>query len=204
MWYGCDMRLIRDDRGLTLPELLISMVILTVIIGPLSGALIVYMRNSEATVIRMSESQDVQLLTTYFAGDVQSLGIRAPNLSLLRSVGNSSYPCTTTGTSVLLLAWDEFNGNTKTTIRVNYVVRVVGTERRLVRVICQGDASPDGEIVLVHNLVGTPVAPSCSPASCTAEGVSFPQSMAWTVDIKHPKNPEAITTVHLTGQRRQT
>ena len=199
------MRLIRDDRGLTLPELLISMIILTLIISPLTGALIMYMRNSEGTVIRMSESQDLQLASAYFAGDVQSIGVRDSSLNLLQSVNNASHTCAGTGTPVLRLAWHEYTGATATLVRAIYVARDVPGERRLVRIFCRG-AEPPAEIVLIHNLVGTPGLPVCvpaTPANCVGAGASFPQTMTWSVQVKHPKNPSA-TTLNLTGQRRQS
>ena len=91
------MQLRSDDRGLTLPELLVALAILAIIIIPLSDALIGFVRNTDATTRRMNESHDIQLASTYFARDIQKLGVRdwsSPTLALLRSIDNTSYPCT--------------------------------------------------------------------------------------------------------------
>ena len=144
---GPAVRLIRDERGLTMPEMLIAIVILSIIIGPLTAALIVYVRNSDATVIRMGESHDVQIAAAYFAQDVQSLGMRDASLNFVQSVNNAAFPCTAAGTSVVLFAWDESTATGTTTVRVNYVARDVGGERQLRRIQCRGNATPVSDIV---------------------------------------------------------
>ena len=152
---GPAVRLIRDERGMTMPELLIALVILSIIIGPLTAALIVYVRSSDTTVIRMGESHDVQIAASYFGQDISSLGMRDASLNFVQSVNNAAFPCTAAGTSVVLLAWDESTATGTTTVRVKYVDRVVAGERQLRRVQCRGNATPVSDIVVVHNLVGT-------------------------------------------------
>jgi prepilin-type N-terminal cleavage/methylation domain-containing protein len=205
---GRAMQLKRDDRGVTLPEVLVAVTILAIIIIPLSDALIGYVRNTDATTRRMNESHDIQLATTYFSRDVQNLGIRdwtSPTLPLLRSINNTSYPCTGSGTAVISLAGDDpaSVSGTPTVIRVTYLVRVVGAERQLRRLLCRGSSTVESDIVVVHNLVGTPAAPVCAPSPCTGAGAAVPQRVTLTVSIKHPASPTA-TTVTLTGQRRQS
>ncbi len=200
------MRLIRDERGLTMPELLIAIVILSIIIGPLTAALIVYVRNSDVTVIRMGESHDIQIAAAYFAQDVSSLGVRDASLNFVQSVGNAvAYPCTAAGTSVVLFAWDESTVTGTTTVRVNYVARDVAGERQLRRVQCRGNATPVSDIVVIHNLVGTPDPPLCPGVpSCFSAGASLPRLVTLTVFIKHPQNPGPSTSLTLSGQRRQS
>ncbi len=188
-----------------MPELLIAIVILSIIIGPLTAALIVYVRNSDATVIRMGESHDVQIAAAYFAQDVQSLGMRDANLNFVQSVNNAAFPCSAAGSSVVLFAWDESTATGTATIRVNYVARDVAGERQLRRVQCRGNATPVSDIVVVHNLVGTPGPPSCPGVpSCTSAGVNLPRQVTLTVSIKHPQNPGSSISLTLTGQRRQS
>ena len=50
-----------DDRGVTLTELLVAIAILAIIIVPLSHALIGFVRNTDPTTRRMSESHDIQV-----------------------------------------------------------------------------------------------------------------------------------------------
>ena len=65
-----------DDRGMTLTELLIVMVVLGIIFVPLSNALIGFIRFTDQTSQQLNESHDVQLAAAYFGQDVQSVGVR--------------------------------------------------------------------------------------------------------------------------------
>jgi prepilin-type N-terminal cleavage/methylation domain-containing protein len=215
-------RLRRDDRGLTLPELLIAIVILGVIIGPLTAALIVYVLNSDRTMARLSESNDVQIVSAYFAQDVQSTGIRSavapftPAISML-TTWTVATPCDgrrpPTGTAlpttpILRLLWDE-PGSPAVRVQVSYVVTDVtpGNERQLRRIECRGSppANP-AEVVVARNLDQTVTRPqaavvSCAPAAaCNITPV--PRSVTLTLKLRHPTSG-ASTDVTLTGQRRQ-
>lgn len=200
------MQLRRDERGVTLPEVLVTIAIMGIIIIPLSDAMIGFVRNTDATTRRMIESHDMQIATAYFAQDVQNLGVRdwsSPTLALQQSIDNPSYPCTGAGTSVISLAWDDFTNvsSPPTVVRVNYVVRDVGGERQLRRLLCRGSATVESDVVLVHHLVGSPGRACTSPTTCTS--ASVPQRVTLTVTVKHPANATDIPLT-LTGQRRQT
>jgi len=67
-------RLNRDDRGFTLIEMMIAVVLLAVIIVPLATALVGFFQNTTAMNNRMSESHDVQIASAYWNQDVQSIG----------------------------------------------------------------------------------------------------------------------------------
>jgi prepilin-type N-terminal cleavage/methylation domain-containing protein len=200
------MQLTRDDRGLTLIEVLVAVTILSIIIVPLSDAMIGFVRNTDATTRRMIETHDLQIATAYFAQDIQSLGVRdwsSPTFALQQSIDNPSYPCTGAGTSVISLAWDDLASVSAppTVVRVSYVVRDVGGEHQLRRLLCRGSATVESDIVVVHNLVGSPARACTSPTTCTS--ASVPQRVTLTVTVKHPANTTSITLT-LTGQRRQT
>jgi hypothetical protein len=193
---------------MTLPEVLVAVTILAIIIVPLADALIGFIRNTDATTRRMNESHDVQLATTYFGRDIQNLGVHdwtSPTLPLLQSIDNTDpgFSCTGPGTPVLRLAWDDpttASGPPAVT-RVTYLVRDVGTEHQLRRLLCRQPSIVDSDIVVVHNLFGPPVR-SCLP-SCTGAGAAAPQQVTLTLNIKDPASSTA-TTVILTGQRGQT
>jgi prepilin-type N-terminal cleavage/methylation domain-containing protein len=197
-----------DDRGLTLPEVMIAITILAIIVVPLTEALIGFVRNTDATTRRMNESHDIQLASTYFTRDIQKLGVRdwsSATLTLLQSVNNPTYPCTGPGTPVLSLAWDDPTtvSGPPTVIRVTYLVRDVGTEHQLRRLLCRGSATVESDIVVAHNLVGTPGPAVCEPSPCTGAGNAVPQRVSLTVTVKDPAGPSP-TTVTLTGQRGQS
>jgi len=194
-----------DDRGLTLPEVMIAITILAIIVVPLTEALIGFVRNTDATTRRMNESHDIQLASTYFSRDIQNLGVRDPStLAPLQSVNNPAYPCGS-GTAVLSLAWDDPTtvSGPATVIRVTYLVRDVGAEHQLRRLLCRGSGTVQSDIVVAHNLVGTPGPPVCQPSPCTGAGSAVPQRVTLTVTVANPADTDPIT-VTLTGQRGQS
>jgi prepilin-type N-terminal cleavage/methylation domain-containing protein len=62
----------RDEDGFTLPELMIGMVIMSLLIVAIAGALIVSLKTTQATEQRMHESQDVLITSSYLVNDVES------------------------------------------------------------------------------------------------------------------------------------
>src|SRR4051794_13499960 len=62
----------RDQDGFTLPELMVGMVIMSLLIVAIAGALIVSLKTTGSTEQRLHESQDVLITSSYVANDVQS------------------------------------------------------------------------------------------------------------------------------------
>lgn len=71
----------QDERGFTLVELLVAIVILGIIAVPLGNVIIGYLRNTDATTARLSESHDAQVSAAYFSADVASVGVRSTTYS---------------------------------------------------------------------------------------------------------------------------
>jgi prepilin-type N-terminal cleavage/methylation domain-containing protein len=200
----------RDDRGATLIELLVAIVILAVIVVPLGDALISFLRNTTSTTYRLSESHDAQIASAYFAQDVASLGVRnwsaAPytlqtSVELNAPAAGGLYPCGPTGTPNAAI---RFAGNDPTAaastqiVVVSYVVRTVGTEQQLHRLRCTGGSTtPSSDVVLAHNIasVATPV---------TTGPADTPTTVSWTLTIKANGDTGAALVIVLFGQRRQT
>jgi len=82
----------REERGFTLVELMIGMVIVTLLIGAIGSALVVSLRTTDVTNQRMSVNHDVQITSAYLANDVQSTKEGGVTLS---SGGNCSGAPTT-------------------------------------------------------------------------------------------------------------
>lgn len=219
------MRLIRDERGFTLPELLIAITILSMIIGPLTAALVVYLRNADSTAARMSESHDVQIASAYFAQDIQSSGVRAttPPYSPAASIFTtwsvsvacdgrrliSGTPVPTT--PIVRLQWDD-PVSPAARVQVSYVVADdPDGERQFRRIECRSTSgnplSLSSELVLAHNLDKARTALQtaqvvCAPnPACPATPV--PRSVELTLWLRHPSSA-AVLSVKLTGERRQS
>ncbi|HJQ44864.1 MAG TPA: prepilin-type N-terminal cleavage/methylation domain-containing protein [Amycolatopsis sp.] len=196
------------DGGFTLIELLAAIAILGVITVPLANVVLVYLRTSDQTVARLTESSDAQLAAAYFARDVASIGVRAPTspYPLQSSIDTSGsaawpYPCSTLGTIPLVrLVWDDYPGGaaTATQVRVAYVVSTDGTQLR--RLMCSGSDVPRSTVLLARSLdPGTSAAVSCSPA-CSGT----PDTVTVRLTFKAATSRTGPYPVTLTGQRRQT
>lgn len=206
---------IGDDAGFTLVELLMTIVVLGIIAAPLGGVVLTYLKNTDATTARMSESHDALLAASYFAQDVQAVGLRGAYTStaepaLLPSVTTGvAAPggCGPAGTPAAVgLAWDDFADSgvaSRTQVHVTYVV--VGSE--LHRVVCRGTAAPVQNVV-ARNLVAPFTAVTCTdaagnPMTCTDPAVPDRVELALTIQDagNGTGTPYEVT---LTGQRRQT
>lgn len=204
---------IRDDRGVTLIELLVAVAILGIIIAPLTAALISFFRNTDATNNRLAESHDEQIASAYFAQDLQSLGVRdwtTPPFGLTTSFEQNvsatggTYPCGPAGTPVakIRMAWnDPTDSSNLQIVIVAYVVESVSGETQLHRLRCiqpvGGSSTLTSDLVLSHYVVsvGTPVL--TGPAT-------IPQSVLWSVNVKAPTDSGSPLVITLYGQRRQT
>jgi len=211
------MRVKRDDRGVTLVEVLVAIVLLGIIAVPLGNALVMFFMHSEDTNRRMSESHDAQTAAAYFAQDVQSIGTRDwinPPYAMKRSVermppaDTGDYPCLYPGDPdpLVRFAWDDPTDATTTPriVRVAYVVKTVNGERQLHRLVCIGSNVPTVDVVLAHNVSTTDPTVACAPvADCT--GTNLPQSVTLTLTVqsKPPSKLDPYPVV-LFGQRRQT
>jgi prepilin-type N-terminal cleavage/methylation domain-containing protein len=203
----------RGDGGFTLIELLISIAILGVITLPIGNLIINYLQSTSQTTARLSESHDAQIAAAYFAQDVASIGSRSGTFvtaqapfPLERSVNNTTYPCTRSGTTeVISFVWDEYDdaSGVGQLIRVAYVTATVGTEHQLIRLHCSGSSTPDTAAVMAHDVDpgATPTA-TCS-TTCTA-APAVPLTITLNLTILDPTNTSPALQLALVGTRRQT
>ncbi len=204
------LRPAREDRGFTLIEVMIVIVILGIIMVPLTNAVIGYFKNTDETTNRLSVSNDVQFASTFFAQDVASIGHRDSSFALTQSVETNVSPllgtfkCGKLGgpTQTIRMAWDVPTGPTTTSeVRVAYFV---DTDQQLHRIQCNNSFVVATDQVLAHNVV------SFSGLTCTPTGFSActsstpPQTVTITLILQAPDSTDDPVTVKLTGQRRQS
>jgi prepilin-type N-terminal cleavage/methylation domain-containing protein len=195
-----------NDEGLTLPELLITVVILGIIMVPLGNAMLGFMKFTDQTTQRLNESHDLQLAAAYFAQDAQSVGVRdwsAYPYPLRESVEynaaptGGSYPCGTAATPVaaVRMAWDDPAAIGTGRVVVSYVVSPTATGKELHRLTCGAAGTVTEDIVVAHNVVD---------ATADAGGPGQPGVIVLHLRIKDPKSTGDAVSIDLSGQRRQT
>jgi prepilin-type N-terminal cleavage/methylation domain-containing protein len=213
----------RDDRGFTLVELLVTIVILGIIAVPLGNVLIGYLHNADATTARLVESHDAQISAAYFHADVASVGVRSTTYSsdpsapyaLTQSIEENApatsglFPCGTAATpnAVIRLGWDDYTSGAAgapTRMRVAYVAQSEATgTQQLHRLVCAGSAAITTDTVLAHDLVS--VSASCTPSPCaTGSAAVTPLTVDLSMIIHDAQATDANYQIQLTGQRRQS
>lgn len=217
----------QDERGFTLVELVLAVVILAIITVPLGNVIISYIRHTDAVTARLNESHDAQVSAAYFSADVASVGVRSTTYSsdpaapypLTQSIEQDApatgglFPCGAAGTpdAVIRFGWDDHtnaSSSAPTRMRVAYVSIPDGAgQPRLHRLVCTGSATVVTDTVLVHNLVS--VSASCAsatgPTACTGSGAATPLIVKVSLTIHNPQSAGAPDyQIELTGQRRQS
>jgi prepilin-type N-terminal cleavage/methylation domain-containing protein len=144
----------RDERGFTLPEILVAVTILGIIIVPLAASMVVGIRTTSDAQQRLVEARGEQLTAAYFPSDVASADTIVPN---------DPSPCGGTGPTVVVsFDWAD---DVSPTNEVSYVVPSGSTD--LYRKSCQGGTLKTTNL-LASGISGTPTV-TCSPnADCTS------------------------------------
>jgi prepilin-type N-terminal cleavage/methylation domain-containing protein len=144
---------IRDEQGVTLPEMLISIVILALIIGPLSAAMMFFLQHGETSTQIFSDDNTARLAATFFTADVQSA---------TSVVTTTSGQCGS-GTPIVTLSWSE----DAVAHAASWYSRATAGGADLVRRQCE-----DGTLIATNELglltASTPTV-TCTP-SCKAPG----------------------------------
>ena len=203
----------RSDAGFTLIELLVAIVILGVVAAPIANAVIVSIRNTDATSARLAVSHDAQQSSAFFAQDVAAVGLRdysgqvangqvpySPSIQLGAAHDSGGQVCGTAATPVSLvrLLSDDWDTSTPAATRRTAIVAYYLTGSELHRLRCL-DSATMSDSVVAHNVdPGTP-ALTCSSA-CTDKAVPLWVKFTFTA-VARNADPYPIT---LFGQRRQT
>lgn len=177
------------DRGFTLVELLVSIVILAVITGPIATAIIISLRTTTEAGSRLERSQDVELATSTFASDVQSAAVV--------KAGAGSPAC---GSAPLLsFEWSDLGLTPAVGHVISYTLAGAGAAKELVRHHCESGV--DSARTLAHN-VASVSAPVCE--SPLGGAVSCPTSASSPETVTLTLTDTAGATFALRGTRRPT
>jgi prepilin-type N-terminal cleavage/methylation domain-containing protein len=142
----------RTEQGFTLIELLVAISITTIIIGAVGTAVIVALKNVDATQTRMAESHDAQMASAFLVPDVQSA----------TTITTTQPKCGAISTAVASFNWSDQG----TTNAATYTLESANGERRLLRsYLVGGTAQPD--VVVAHELVPTCADPTVDDPAIT-------------------------------------
>jgi prepilin-type N-terminal cleavage/methylation domain-containing protein len=154
---------LKDERGFTLVELLLAVVVLGMIVVALGSAFSVGVRSMNDTSDRLSGSSDAQQLSVFFPPDVESAS------AAVASATGSGITCSGGG----LVAADQRLQLTDGTFNIVYGVRSASGGFQLERHVCTSGVWVSTRVV-ARNLAGlTAVTPTRIPASGTLTGASL-------------------------------
>ncbi len=191
------------DAGMTLPELLIAIVLLGMIMTVLSSAVIVTLRQQEATEGRINVARSEQTIGMWIPADLSS--------AATVETRPDATPCGTAvcggidlsgGSNVLLLSWSTETGNgDKVTTNVSYhfAPAVSGGGYELSRVVCASSGSgwTCSSFVVLRDLPGPPagdpfVAGVANGEACRAVVDPVPCTRPdWVIIVSEPLAADA-------------
>lgn len=181
-------RRIRDDAGMTLIELLISISVLGIIIGPITISMMLGLLSTNGTKERISDSAGAQLLSAYFVTDVESSKtVQAPTSVAPSDCGGSS------GNTIVRFKWIDGSvdpsgspTSAQTTV-VAYVDRATGDDglHELWRVECDGStlAVERSSQRLVRSLQTAVATCGSTLAACPTTASSLPDRVKLDVTV---------------------
>jgi prepilin-type N-terminal cleavage/methylation domain-containing protein len=153
-------RLAQDESGFTLPELLVTIVISSLIVGALVSAFIVSAEATTASKKRLDESHDAQQVSAYFVADAANASYFSPTAVPTPAMAS----CADFGAgNVAIFEW------TEGTTRKDAIYGTDGTPAQLFRRYCENGVK-QSDVSLVKNIGSTAPVITCQPsAPCSAK-----------------------------------
>lgn len=184
----------RHDSGLTLIELLIAMAVMAIITTPLVTAFVLTLTTTARSAQDVSNSADLQLLSSYFDVDVAN----ADTVSTTSSCGG--------GTSFLAMTW--LDGATQHSVAygttadaaAKKALGAAGSVYTVTRYDCTNAAAVRTN-VLARNASTVP-APLCDASACT-KGAK-PGTVTLLLSLYQRPTTDPLVTATLVGTRRVT
>jgi prepilin-type N-terminal cleavage/methylation domain-containing protein len=162
----------RGMHGFTLVELIVSVTVLGLIIGPLTATATFYLSHAKGTTGVFADDTSVRAAITLFTTDAQSAEtVTAPDAS----------PCGTSSSALVTMMWTDGG----TIFRSSWSTQTSGSTITLVRQRCTGTSLVS--TLLVADVQAAPTvscAPSCaSPSTITMTGTAA-NGAGFTVSAK--------------------
>lgn len=171
------------DAGFSLPEILISIVVMSTIATVLVGVVSVVLRNVPSTEARAEDARSVMGLVTWLPQDVDSTPPTGFDIDPSTASGCGVDPAGSI--NLLRLQWSEHVSGTTTTYISNYRHLTEGAAANVKRVTCSGAGSPPFASGVVQNVTGQlPVLPAgWSPGQPPASVTIATDAVTGNVDL---------------------
>ena len=185
------MRRSQDQEGVTLVELMIAIVIMSMIMGALAASFVTAFNSTRPTSDRVRVSNSAQLIASFLERDAQSAGGTNPTTGTIdNSIGVSKTDaagCNPSSLLVLRFSWiDRIAGASPITRVANYYFD--DTAKQIVRKTCGSDGSASSNILGRDiQTVGITCSPDCDAAH------PLPDTVSMTVQSVTPVNGAAYT-----------
>lgn len=133
----------RPDDGLTVIEILLSVVLTATLVGALSAALLVALRTTPTTEDRIDDARSTRMLSTWLSQDTMSTPPFLPETSaggfdVATAATPTNNRCGGDGTNVLHMRWTE-TVFAPVSYVANYRFVVEGDAARIYRLICKSE-----------------------------------------------------------------
>jgi Tfp pilus assembly protein FimT len=194
-----------DEEGMTLIELMISMTLLTVVLVPIGAAMLLSLVHSNGIKDRIADSAGAQLVSSYFASDIQSAGNSTSSTNPFVGVdtsGTGSCPALAGGDSLRLRVTvpspaQPSSATARTT--VIYYSHPTADGHELYRRSCTASVAEDPSL-LVQNLDGA------DGFTATCDPVATCRTVSATLTMFNPtsvgSNGYTSSSFDLVGTRR--
>jgi type II secretory pathway pseudopilin PulG len=148
----------RSAGGFTLVELVVSVTVMALIVGPLTAAAQFFIAHGQTATGQFADDTSVRSLISLFATDAQSAeSVTAPDPA----------PCGSAGNALVTMTWTDDGG---TIFRASWSTQTSGTTTSLVRQRCTGTTLVS--TVLVADVAAAPTV-TCTPNCANASSVTM-------------------------------
>jgi prepilin-type N-terminal cleavage/methylation domain-containing protein len=177
-----------EDAGMTLVEVVITVALLGIVIGPIALSMVFGLAHSSGTRDRIVDSASAQLASSYLPGDIQSADTVATS-----GTGCPSSLNVATDTVRLLLGWDRpRQGPTVNTNVVYFTRQTLDGPLELHRAQCTDGEAETTTLVVQHLDGAAGFAVDCDGVPCPATPGAPPREVTVTLRMFNSASASAI------------